>query len=259
MNRTISIIIVVVFLLVGAFFSFNQYIYNEKQGDMSQNSNIEITPIEHATLALKVGEKIIYADPVGGGDAFLGIPEPDMVLITDIHGDHYDEDTLKAVLKDKTIIIVPKAVAEKLPSDIVGTIKVLNNGETLVEQGITILAIPMYNLPESAEAYHTKGRGNGYVLEGEGKRIYISGDTADIPGMRSLQNIDMAFVAMNLPYTMDVESAASAVLEFKPKQVFPYHYRQKDGFSDVNKFKELVNAGDQDIKVGLLNWYPEQE
>jgi L-ascorbate metabolism protein UlaG (beta-lactamase superfamily) len=133
---------------------------------------------------------------------------------------------------------------------------VLSNGSTTKQLGISISAIPMYNLPESPTAMHTKGRGNGYILHIGGKNIYISGDTQAIPEMRSLKNIDVAFVCMNLPYTMDVKEAASGVLAFKPKVVYPYHYRGKGGLSDVNEFKRLVNAGNPAIEVRLRNWYP---
>lgn len=131
----------------------------------------------------------------------------------------------------------------------------LKNGESKKVEGISINAIPMYNLPESATAMHTKGRGNGYVLKAGGKSIYISGDTQGIPEMRALKNIDVAFVCMNLPYTMDVTEAADAVLAFAPKVVYPYHYRGKDGLSDVNKFKSLVDAGNKGIDVRLRDWY----
>ena len=114
----------------------------------------------------------------------------------------------------------------------------------------------MYNLPESAQAFHTKGRGNGYVLERDGKRVYISGDTSGIPEMRNLKDIDLAFVCMNLPYTMSVEEAAEAVLAFAPKKVVPYHYRGPDGLSDTTKFRELVNAANPNIEVDLMNFYP---
>jgi len=114
----------------------------------------------------------------------------------------------------------------------------------------------MYNLPESPTAMHTKGRGNGYVLGIGGKNIYLSGDTQGIPEMRSLKDIDVAFVCMNLPYTMDIKEAADAVLAFKPKIVYPYHYRGQGGLSDVNGFKSLVDAGNQKIEVRLRNWYP---
>lgn len=121
---------------------------------------------------------------------------------------------------------------------------------------VAIEAIPMYNLREEALKFHEKGRGNGYILTLGGERVYISGDTEDIPEMRNLENIDIAFVCMNLPYTMTVESAASAVLDFKPKKVYPYHYRGTEGLSDVGKFKTLVNEGDSSIDVIQLDWYP---
>ena len=115
----------------------------------------------------------------------------------------------------------------------------------------------MYNLPESAESRHTKGRGNGYVLTMGGKKVYLSGDTSDIPEMRKLKGIDIAFVCMNLPYTMDIEQAASAVLDFNPKIVYPYHYRGQGGLSDVEAFSKLVAAGNKSIDVRLRNWYPQ--
>lgn len=103
-----------------------------------------------------------------------------------------------------------------------------------------IQAIPMYNLPESPESRHIKGRGNGYILTIDNTRIYISGDTEDIPEMRALKNIDIAFICMNLPYTMDIHQAASAVLEFKPKIVYPYHYRGRPDMSDTAAFKQII-------------------
>jgi L-ascorbate metabolism protein UlaG (beta-lactamase superfamily) len=147
-------------------------------------------------------------------------------------------------------------VADKLPDADKVQLVILKNNEQTLQSGISILAIPMYNLPESSTAMHTKGRGNGYVLTIGGKRIYISGDTQGIPEMRSLKNIDIAFICMNLPYTMDIKEAADAVLAFQPRIVYPYHYRGKDGLSDVNGFKSLVQAGNKNIDVRLRNWYP---
>lgn len=111
----------------------------------------------------------------------------------------------------------------------------------------------MYNLREEALEFHPKGRGNGYIVELGGQRIYISGDTEDIPEMRQLTDIDIAFVCMNLPYTMTVESAASVVLDFKPKKVYPYHYKGTEGFSDVEKFKSMVTERNKDIEVVQLD------
>lgn len=132
----------------------------------------------------------------------------------------------------------------------------LSNGEESEILGLTVQAVPMYNLPDDDSSRHPKGWGNGYVLTIGGDRLYFSGDTEDIPEMRMLSNIDYAFVCMNLPYTMDVDQAADAVLDFAPKVVYPYHYRGQGGLSDVEKFKSLVNAGNPAIEVRLRNWYP---
>jgi L-ascorbate metabolism protein UlaG (beta-lactamase superfamily) len=132
---------------------------------------------------------------------------------------------------------------------------VLKNGENESVQGFAIEAVPMYNVPESPDAFHTKGRGNGYVIDHAGIRVYIAGDTSGTPEMRALTNIDIAFIPMNLPYTMDVDEAADAVIDFAPRTVIPYHYRGTSGLSDVNKFKELVQAAHDNIDVLLLTWY----
>jgi L-ascorbate metabolism protein UlaG (beta-lactamase superfamily) len=215
-----------------------------------------VIPIEHATAVIKWGETTLYIDPVGGAEAFENQPSPDLVLITDVHGDHLNSETLESILTDKTTLITPKAVADLLPEALMGKANVLNNGESKSFMGIEVTAIPMYNLREEARDFHVKGRGNGYVLEKEGTRIYFSGDTEDIPEMRALKNIDMAFVCMNLPYTMTVAKAADAVLEFAPKKVYPYHYRGKPDVSDVVEFKRLVNASNPEIEVVQLDWYP---
>lgn len=218
-----------------------------------KGGELTIQPITHATLVLSYQGKNIYVDPTGGADAFKGIAAPDMILITDIHGDHLDPKTIEVVNINHAILVVPQAVADKLPATIdKAKLVILNNGQTSTQLGVEITAIPMYNLPESATVFHTKGRGNGYVLIIGGKKIYLSGDTADIPEMRSLKGIDIAFVCMNLPYTMDVKTAASGVLAFKPKVVYPYHYRGQN----VEEFKSLVNAGDKNIEVRLRQWYP---
>lgn len=221
-------------------------------------SDVAIDPIGHASAIITWKEKTIYIDPAGGTKAFKNKKSPDIVLITDVHGDHMHIDTLDSLNLSKAEVVVPQAVAEKLPASYTEKLVILNNGDIKEIQGIPIEAIPMYNLREEALKFHKKGRGNGYVLTLGKERIYFSGDTEDIPEMRALKYIDKAFVCMNLPYTMTVESAADAVLEFKPKQVYPYHYRGTEGYSDVNKFKELVSV-DPTIEIIQLNWYPEKE
>lgn len=220
---------------------------------------LKVIPIEHATAVLEWKEVTIYVDPVGGAEAFKGQKQPDLILITDIHGDHFNLETLEELNTENAKIMVPQAVADKIPEEFTPQIDVLNNGDSKKRYGIKVEAIPMYNLRKEAKDFHVKGRGNGYVLNMSNQRIYFSGDTEDISEMRALQNIDIAFVCMNLPYTMTIKSAADAVLEFKPKQVYPYHYRGRPDVSDVAKFKELVNVGNADIEVIQLDWYPNSE
>ena len=216
---------------------------------------VSIQPITHGSLVLSWNKMTIYIDPYGGGQLYQGIAAPDLILITDIHGDHLNPETLAAIETSKAMIIAPQAVVDQLPDNLKSKASVLANGSHVEKSGIDILALPMYNLPDDKDSRHSKGRGNGYVLTIGGKRIYISGDTEDIPEMRSLKNIDVAFVCMNLPYTMDINQASSAVLEFKPKVVYPYHYRGQGGLADVEGFKKLVNAGSSSIEVRLRNWY----
>lgn len=227
--------------------------------EMSDVADIEssftVKPIGHASMVLEIGKTVIYVDPVGGGERFAGYDSPDLILVTDFHGDHLSAETLAAVSTDKTTIVLPQDCADRLPEGFTTKLEVLANDETKTLMDIAISGVPMYNLREEDKDKHVKGRGNGYVLEFDGRRVYISGDTEDIPEMRALENIEIAFVCMNLPYTMTVESAADAVLEFAPKHIYPYHYRGAGGLSDVAKFKEIVDAADKDINVIQLDWY----
>jgi len=215
---------------------------------------LTIYPIEHATFVMGWGGKTIAVDPVGGALAFAEFPKADLILITDIHGDHLSIETVAALSKPLTTIVGPAAVEEKFSDADLARITALANGESMEWEDVIIEAVPMYNITEGREKFHVKGRGNGYLLTMGGKRIYIAGDTEDIPEMRALSDIDAAFVCMNLPYTMEVEAAADAVLEFRPKIVYPYHYRGKGGMSDLGAFSAIV-AKDPAIEVRLLEWY----
>lgn len=209
--------------------------------------SVKITPIFHASTLIEAGGKAIYLDPAKPAN-FAGLPPADLILITDIHGDHLDPNAISAVSKSGTQIFAPPAVVKT-----VTTASPISNGESKSWNGWTIDAIPMYNFkrgPEPGKLYHDKGRGNGYVLTYGGKRFYFSGDTEGIPEMRALKNIDVAFVCMNLPYTMPPDEAADAVKAFHPKIVIPYHYRG----SDLAVFqKGLEGTG---IEVRVLDWYP---
>jgi L-ascorbate metabolism protein UlaG (beta-lactamase superfamily) len=207
---------------------------------------VKIAPIQHASFMMEAGGKVIYVDPAQG--SFDGRPKADLILITDIHGDHMAPKIVDSLRKPGTVVIVPEAVAKTVTDS-----KVIRNGETQQVGAWKVEAVPMYNLkrgPSAGKLYHDKGRGNGYILTYGGKRIYISGDTEDIPEMRALKNIDVAFVCMNLPYTMTPEEAAAAVRAFHPKVVYPYHYKG----SDLKAFeKGLAGSG---VEVRVRNWYP---
>jgi L-ascorbate metabolism protein UlaG (beta-lactamase superfamily) len=209
-----------------------------------------VHPVNHATFVMSWAGKLIYVDPVGGAERFEGLPAPDVIFVTDIHGDHLNADTLTAIVQAETVIVAPQAVHDALPAALQGATQVLANGGTLTVQDIAVEAIPMYNLTAERLQYHTKGRGNGYVLTVGGKRVYIAGDTEDIPEMRQLRDIDIAFIPMNLPFTMTVEQAADAVREFKPKVVYPYHSRG----SDLDEFTRLVGT-DVGVEVRVRAWY----
>ena len=217
----------------------------------TEDGAVKIFPINHATLALQGKDRTIYVDPVGGANAFQGLPKPDLILITDIHGDHFSKETLAELAGPKVKLVCPAAVADQMAPDLRNSVTILTNGQTGEFWGVKIEAIPMYNLTPERLKFHNKGRGNGYVVTLGGKRFYVSGDTEDIPEMLALKNIDVAFVCMNLPYTMTVEQAARAVRVFKPRIVYPYHFRG----SDINKFKELVGT-DTGVDVRLRDWYP---
>ncbi|MEQ9300374.1 MAG: MBL fold metallo-hydrolase [Cyclobacteriaceae bacterium] len=226
------------------------------QGDVisTNNGDLTIQPILHGTLGLEWNGKIIYIDPYGGEEAFAGLPDPDMIVITDIHGDHHNPKTLDILNTEGVKFIVPQAVADKM--EVEYDLQIMGNGDAWSWEGISIEALPMYNLPEDETSRHAKGRGNGYILTFGGKRVYISGDTEDIPEMRALENIDVAFVCMNLPYTMSIDQASDAVLAFEPAIVYPFHFRGTEGLADVDQFKSMVNNKNGNIEVRLREWYP---
>lgn len=214
--------------------------------DFSTSAGVlKLTPIQHASLMIEAGGKVLYLDPAMGD--FEGRPQADYILITDIHGDHMSPEIVSKLKKPSTEIVAPQAVAAKIP----GTM-VIAYGQTKELGPFKVEAVPAYNLkrgPAPGKLYHDKGRGCGYVLTYGGKRFYFSGDTEAIPEMKALKNIDVAFVCMNLPYTMTPEEAAEAVRAFHPAIVYPYHYMG----SDLSVFKKALDG--TGIEVRLLDWY----
>lgn len=215
--------------------------------------DITIAPVGHAAMAITWNGITLYNDPAPTGEPadtvarFEALPAAQIILISDVHGDHFNTDVLAAIGGDATIV-APQAVADQMPDALKAKTTVLANGASTEISGITIEAVPMYNTTTDRLQFHEKGRGNGYVVTLGGKRIYIAGDTEDIPEMRALTDIDVAFLPMNLPYTMSVEQAADAVTAFRPAVVIPYHF----GESDVNQFAALVGDASD---VRILDWY----
>jgi L-ascorbate metabolism protein UlaG (beta-lactamase superfamily) len=205
---------------------------------------LQIIPIQHASLLLKAGGKVLYVDPAQG--TYDGLPTADYILITHVHPDHMAPAVVDKLKKASTQIVAPKAVAEKFPGALV-----MANGDTLTVGPFKLEAIPMYNPRPASDGqiYHEKGRGNGYIVTYGGKRFYFAGDTEGIPEMRALKNIDVAFIPMNLPYTMTPSAAAEAVRAFHPAVVYPYHYRGQDTAVFA---KALQGTG---IDVRLRDWY----
>lgn len=212
---------------------------------------VVVHPVQHASMVIETPGGAIYVDPVGGPDAYAGKPDPALILITHEHGDHFDLPTLQAL--PAAAIIANPAVHAMLPADLQGRATAMANGATGEAVGAGIEAVPAYNITPDRLQYHPRGRDNGYVLTVGGKRFYVAGDTEDTPEMRALGGIDVAFLPMNLPYTMTIRQAAGAVAAFRPATVFPYHYRD----SDVQEFARLVEASDAGSLVVLGAWYPQ--
>jgi L-ascorbate metabolism protein UlaG (beta-lactamase superfamily) len=206
---------------------------------------LKITPIQHASLMIQAGGKVLYIDPAQG--SFDGMPQADYILITDIHGDHMAPEIVNKLKKAGTEIVAPQAVSEKVS----GT-SVIAYGQTKKLGPFSVESVPAYNLtrgPAAGKLFHDKGRGCGYIVTYGGKRFYFSGDTEATPEMKALKNIDVAFVCMNLPYTMTPEEAADAVRAFHPKVVYPYHYKG----SDTAAFKKALDGTGIDVR--LIDWY----
>jgi L-ascorbate metabolism protein UlaG (beta-lactamase superfamily) len=247
MSRRIAAAVAATVLSIGAAHAQSDDTLTTSTGDVA------IHAIHHAALTLTFNGTTVLVDPAPLGqnvnlDEFTSLPAPALILVTHEHGDHFNVPILQAVSGSATIV-APQDVADKMPDDLKAKTKVMKNGDTLEVAGIKIEAVPAYNTTADRTKFHPQGRDNGYILAFGDKRVYIAGDTEDTPEMRALTNIDVAFLPMNLPYTMDIEHAADAVKAFKPKVVYPYHYGQ----SDVAQFKAKVgDAAD----VRILDWYP---
>ena len=196
--------------------------------------DLKITFLGHGTLMFAFSGKVIHIDPFGRVADYSKLPKADLILITHEHGDHLDLGALASVRTEKTKVVLTEICAKQVEGGIV-----IRTGETRAVEGVTIEAVPAYNVVhkrENGQPFHPKGAGNGYILTFGDKRVYIAADTESIPEMKELQDIDCAFLPMNLPYTMTPEMVAEAAKAFQPRIVYPYHF----GNTDTSKLVELL-------------------
>jgi L-ascorbate metabolism protein UlaG (beta-lactamase superfamily) len=217
---------------------------------------LTVHPVGHASFVLETPVGVIYVDPTGAPAQYEGMPDPDLILVTHEHGDHYEPETIQAIMVGKTQILSNMAVYDLMPAELQAVTQQLANGETTDMIGVEFEAIPAYNVTEGRRDYHPEGRDNGYVFEIGGKRVYVAGDTEGTEEMRALEEIFLAFVPMNLPYTMDASQAAEAVAAFQPDFVYPYHYRgEGDGMQDPEAFRQMLSKTDAETEVRIGDWY----
>jgi L-ascorbate metabolism protein UlaG (beta-lactamase superfamily) len=194
----------------------------EKDVVATSKGDLQITFIGHATLMFQFDGKVIHVDPVGQYADYTELPKADLILVTHDHGDHLDAAAVAKIATEKTTVVLTEICREKL-----GKGEVMKNGDVREVLGLKIEAVPAYNIVHErspGKPYHPKGDGNGYVITCGDKRIYVAGDTENIPEMAELKGVDVAFLPMNLPYTMTPEMVADATKTFGPKILYPYHF-----------------------------------
>lgn len=202
--------------------------------------------IGHGSLYLNYKGQIIHVDPFSKVGDYASLPKADLILITHSHYDHFDADACGKITKETTQIVFTEGCEKE--GKMKGKTMIMKNGDKKELKGFTIEAVPAYNIANKrpdGNPFHPKGEGNGYVLTIDGKRIYIAGDTENIPEMADLKDIDVAFLPMNLPYTMTPEMVADAVQKFKPEIVYPYHF----GDTDVTKLSELLANTKTEVRI----------
>jgi L-ascorbate metabolism protein UlaG (beta-lactamase superfamily) len=208
--------------------------------------DLVITFIGHGSLMMSFNGKIIHIDPYSSLADYASLPKADIVFLTHEHSDHLDKDALAKLRTDKTIIVLTELCATQMEGGIV-----MRNGETQTIDGLKVDAVAAYNIVHkrpNGEAFHPKGNGNGYILNFGDTRVYVAGDTENTPEMKGLQNIAVAFLPMNLPYTMTPEMVADAVRAFHPRILYPYHF----GKTDTSKIVDLLKGEDIEVRIRKL-------
>ncbi|NMB72273.1 MAG: MBL fold metallo-hydrolase [Bacteroidales bacterium] len=201
----------------------------------AEKGDIYITFIGHGTLMLEYNKTVIHVDPWSRLADYSALPKADIVLLTHGHRDHFDTTAIAAVRKPETQVVLTPEVYS-----ILGKGVVMENGDRREISGIVIDAVPAYNITPGRENFHPKGRDNGYIVWLGGKRIYIAGDTENIPEMAAISGVDVAFLPMNQPFTMTPEQVVAAARVLRPKILYPYHY----GETDVSLLKNLMKGVD---------------
>jgi len=197
---------------------------------------LEIIFIGHGTLMFSFGGKVVHVDPVSRYADYDKMPKADLILVTHEHGDHLDAGVIETISTEGTTLIYTQLCAERVEGGIVMT-----NGDARTVEGLKIEAVPAYNIVHERSAgvpYHPQGNGNGYIITFGDTRVYVAGDTENTPEMKALRDIDIAFLPMNLPYTMTPEMVADAAKAFRPKILYPYHY----GATDTSELVRLLEA-----------------
>jgi L-ascorbate metabolism protein UlaG (beta-lactamase superfamily) len=208
--------------------------------------DLAITFFGHASLRFSIGGKEIYVDPFGEAADYSGLPKADLLLITHEHFDHCDGQAIAAIRTERTQVVMTAGCAAKLGDGIV-----MKNGESRTVEGIPIEAVPAYNIihkRENGRPFHIPGEGNGYVAAFGATHVYIAGDTENIPEMKSLGDIDIAFLPMNVPYTMTAEIAADAARAIRPRILYPYHFDR----SHLGPLSDLLRD-EKDIEIRIRN------
>jgi L-ascorbate metabolism protein UlaG (beta-lactamase superfamily) len=222
----------------------------EKDVFETAKGKLEITFIGHGTLMMEFNGKVIHIDPVSQFADYHTLPKADLILVTHDHGDHLDPKAIEAIKKESTSIVLTEACNEKYK----GT-DIMKNGDTKVFGEITVEAVPAYNIVNvRAEGmpFHLKGQGNGYVIRFADKKVYVAGDTENIPEMANLKDIDIAFLPMNLPYTMTPDMVVEAIKLFHPKILYPYHFGQTKTQELEEKMK-LENLNQTEVRIRKLS------
>ena len=232
------------FVLICAITAGAAIKYFETDTIKTSRGDLVITFLGHGTLMMTCEGKVIHIDPVAQFADYEKLPKADLILVTHEHSDHLDLKAIGLIRTAKTTVVVTENVAKQVQGGVV-----LKNGDAKTVQGFKVEAVPAYNIVHMRSPgvpFHAKGVGNGYIINIGDTRVYIAGDTENIPEMKKLLGIDIAFLPMNLPYTMTPEMVADATKTFRPKILYPYHF----GKTDTAKIIDLL-TGEKDIEVRI--------